>query len=175
MLCEISNLTANPVLDFVVSWVVLTLLGGVSMAVLSGSVFYYSYACPTFEKWQRKLNPAYPSPATVRHEIVQMLKSLMAATLVPACTLLVSQERFRSLGLAQAYCGLEPGPGMTIPLGLSPGTYLVAQFLVFWVVSDFYEWAYHQVGHRFSWCWAIHRHHHVCEWGGTAHSKQVEG
>ena len=168
VLCEISNLTASPLLDFVLTWGVLTLLGGLSMALLSGSVFYLYYAHPTFERWQRKHNPAFPTARKVRLEIRQMLKSLLAATLVPAATLLLSQARFRHLGLAQAYCGLAPPEGMPVPWGLSPAAYLVVQFAIFWVASDFYEWGYHQIGHRFSWCWAVHRHHHVCACGRPA-------
>ena len=162
VLCEIANLTASPLVDFAITWAVLTLLGGVSMALLSGSVFWLYYANPTYERWQRKHNPEFPTARKVRLEIRQMLKSLMAATLVPAATLLLSQERFRHLGLTQAYCGLAPPQGMAVPWGLSPAAYLAAQFAVFWVASDFFEWGYHQIGHRFSWCWAIHRHHHVC-------------
>jgi len=160
VLCEISNLTNSPLLDFAIAWSTLTLLGGASIFLMSGTVFYYYYACVTFEKWKRKLNPEFPSAAKVRLEIQQMFKSLMAATLVPSLTLVLSQEKFLSLGLTKAYCGLEPHG--EVPWGLSPAGYLLAQFFVFWVVSDFFEWAYHQVGHRFSWCWAIHRHHHVC-------------
>ena len=166
MLCEIANLTSNAALDFVISWLVLTLLGGLSMFLLSGSVFYLYYMRPTYEKWQRKLNPEFPSPVMVRLEVRQMLKSLMAATLVPAATLILSQERFRHLGLAQAYCGLAPPQGLAVPWGLSPLAYLAVQFVLFWVVSDFFEWGYHQIGHRFTWTWAIHRHHHVCACGG---------
>lgn len=165
VLCEIANLTASPLVDFAITWGVLTLLGGVSMALLSGSVFWLYYANPTYERWQRKHNPEFPTAKKVRLEIRQMLKSLMAATLVPAATLLLSQERFRHLGLTQAYCGLAPPQGMAVPWGLSPAAYLAAQFAVFWVASDFFEWGYHQIGHRFSWCWAIHRHHHVCACG----------
>lgn len=62
---------------------------------------------------------------------------------------------------AQAYCGLAPPEGTPIPLGLSPVQYLVVQFVLFWVVSDLYEWGYHWVGHSFPWTWAIHKHHHV--------------
>ena len=161
VLCEISNLTNSPVTDFLISWGVLTLLGGVSMAVLSGSIFYYYYCNVSYDTWTRKLNPEFPTPQKVRLEIRQMLKSLLAATLVPALTLILSQEKYKHLGLAKAYCGYAPAEGVEVPWGLSAGAYLVAQFLVFWVVSDFFEWAYHQVGHRFSFTWAIHRHHHV--------------
>ncbi len=164
MLCELSELTGNPVGDFLIAWVVLTLLGGLSMGVLSGGVFWHSYSRPTFEQWQWKLNPDYPSPAKVRLEIRQMLKSLLAATLCPAAALLLSQEKFS--GVARAYCGVAPKAGTAVPWGLSAEAYLVAQFVVFWVGSDFYEWAYHQVGHRAAWCWSIHKHHHACALAG---------
>ena len=160
MLCELSELTGNAVSDFVVAWGVLTLLGGLSMAILSGGVFYCSYARPTFEQWQWKLNPEFPEPAKVRLEIKQMLKSLLAATLCPAAALLLSQKKFS--GVAHAYCSVAPKG--EVPWGLSAQAYLAVQFVIFWVGSDFYEWAYHQVGHRVSWCWNIHRHHHVCAW-----------
>jgi len=96
MLCELSELTGNPWSDFFLTWAVLTLLGGLSMGVLSGGVFYLSYARPTFEQWQWKLNPDFPTPAKVRLEIQQMLKSLLAATLCPAAALLLSYVFWRA-------------------------------------------------------------------------------
>ena len=136
MLCEVSALTGHPATDFALTWLVLTLLGGLSMALLSGSVFYFSYARPTFEAWQWKLNPEFPTPQKVKLEITQMLKSLLAATLCPAAALLLSQDRFS--GVARAYCGVAPKPGTPVPWGLTPEAYLAAQFAVFWVGSDFY-------------------------------------
>ncbi len=137
MLCEIASSAhfSSPLLEFAVIWAVLTALGGLSIAVLSGSVFYCYYAAPTFEQWQLKLNPAFPSPAKIKLEIVQTTKGLMAATLCPALALFLSQpHNFKLSPLpAQAYCGVEPH------FGLSGAAYLGVQFMVFWVLSDFYE------------------------------------
>ena len=146
MLCEVAALG-----NFWTTWVVLTLLGGVSITAMSGLIFARYYYAPTFSQWQRKLNPAFPTAVKVRLEILQMFKSLCAATLVPAATLYLAAH-----GRSRAYCGMGEGH-----FGLSAPAYLFAQFFVFWVVSDFYEWGYHQMGHRFSFLWNVHRHHHV--------------
>jgi sterol desaturase/sphingolipid hydroxylase (fatty acid hydroxylase superfamily) len=148
MLCEIANAWSFPLWgNFAATWAVLTLLGGVSIFLMSGMVFWRYYWRPTFERWQWKLNAEFPTPGKVRLEIRQMFKSLAAATLVPTLTLwLAAQNK------GQAYCGVGEGH-----FGLSAHAYLVAQFAVFWIVSDFYEWGYHQIGHRFSFFWSVHK------------------
>ena len=148
MLCEIANAWSfSPFGNFAATWTVLTLLGGVSICLMSGLVFWRYYWRPTFEQWQWKLNAEYPRAEKVRREVRQMFKSLAAATLVPTLTLWLAAQ-----GRGQAYCGVGEGH-----FGLSAPTYLVAQFAVFWIVSDLYEWAYHQIGHRFSFFWNVHR------------------
>ena len=149
MLCEIARAWgfASPLYNFAATWAVLTALGGVSVCLLSGSVFWRYYAAPTFEQWQRKLNPDFPPASRVKLEVLQMFKSLFAATLVPALTLTLSAE-----GRGQAYCGVGEGH-----FGLSAPAYLAASFAFCWIASDLYEWAYHQVGHRVASLWRVHK------------------
>ena len=83
-LCEISNVSGSALVDFAVAWVVLTVMGALSIFGMSGSVFWAYYWAPTFQQWQRKLNPEFPTASKVKLEIVQTSKSLMSATLCPA-------------------------------------------------------------------------------------------
>lgn len=147
VLCEMSFMFDS----FWATWALLTALGGVSIFFMSGSIFWAYYWKPTYEQWIMKTNPVYPPVLKVRDEIIQTTKSLMAATLVPALTLWLAAR-----GRSQAYCGLGEGH-----FGLSAPAYLIAQFIVFWVASDFYEFAYHQLGHRVPFLWGVHKHHHA--------------
>ena len=132
--------------NFFITWLVLTLLAGVLMAVMSGSLFLLYYARPTFETWQRKSSPDFPAPALVRREVLQMAKGLYTATLCPALAL-----HLVDAGWSKAYGGLG---------GHSVG-YLVMTFFVVWIGSDFYEFAYHRLGHTVAFCWKQHKAHHV--------------
>eukprot|EP00928_Gymnodinium_smaydae_P054013 TRINITY_DN37865_c0_g1_i1.p1 TRINITY_DN37865_c0_g1~~TRINITY_DN37865_c0_g1_i1.p1 ORF type:complete len:338 (+),score=67.81 TRINITY_DN37865_c0_g1_i1:72-1016(+) len=142
VLCE---LTAQASLSFLGIWGLLIFLTLISVFAFSGSVFYYYYAKPTYEKWRYKINPKYPSPQDIRLEIQQTLKGLVAAALCPALSLYLAQHN-----MSQAYCGVgERGWG-----------YLIISFFVSWIVADFLEFAYHYMGHSFTAMWDVHKHHH---------------
>lgn len=53
--------------------------------------------------------------------------------------------------LCAGYCGVNEDFGYG---------YLAYSFVIIWFVSDFFEWWYHHLGHRFSVMWEQHRHHH---------------
>jgi lathosterol oxidase len=141
MLCEISS-----ELGFFAIWMIMTALGLLSMLVLSGSLFYLYYWQPSFEQWQYKSNPKFPSPLLVKKEIIHMCKGLIVATLCPAFTLAAS-----SAGWSHGYCGLQ---------SKESGMSLYAQAAVVFFFTDFYEYVYHAIGHYFSFFWEVHRHHH---------------
>lgn len=140
MLCEIG--TNNGIF---VLWLAMTVLGLISMVVLSGSIFYPYYMNPTFERWQMKNNPKFPSALLVKKEIIHMCKGLSVATLCPAFTLMASKW-----GISHGYCGHNPNASS-----------LLVQAVVIFVFTDFAEYAYHWIGHRFAFFWSIHRHHHM--------------
>lgn len=140
MLCEIG--TSN---GFVALWGVMTVLGLASMLLLSGALFLPYYARPTFERWQRKNNPRFPSPLLVKKEIIHMCKGLSVATLCPAFTLMASKW-----GLSHGYCGQNPEAAS-----------LASQAVVIFLFTDLFEYIYHWIGHRYSLFWSIHRHHHM--------------
>jgi lathosterol oxidase len=128
------------------TWAAITAIGLPLMFLLSLLLFRRFYWKPTFEQWQRKSNPEYPAPAMVRREVLQMLKGTAAATLPPALSL----HLVNGVG-SKAYCGVgELGVG-----------YLVFSFLLVWIVTDLYEFAYHQLGHRLRVAWRQHKAHHV--------------
>ena len=139
MLCEVTEY------GFVALWLTFTILGLTSMLILSTAVFYPYYVTPTFEAWQRKNNPQFPQPSTVKREIIHMCKGLGVATLCPSFTLMASKW-----GISQGYCGQHA----TAPS-------LLLQALVIFFFTDLYEYCYHWLGHRFMLLWSIHRHHHM--------------
>ena len=147
MLCELHALGDHPLL----TWALLSLLGVLAVAIMSGSVFLAYYVSATggvtYEQWVRKLNPAYPPADAVRAEVLQTLKGLVTATICPTVSLALAQR-----GLSHAYCGLPAGHTLAEQ---------AAAFLFIWVACDFYEFFYHWLGHSFSFLWAQHRPHHV--------------
>lgn len=132
--------------NFFTTWIALTVLAFVMMMAMSGTLFYFYYARPTFETWQKKSNPHFPAPTLVRREVLQMLKGIYTATLCPALAL-----HLVNAGWSKAYGGLG---------GRSVG-YLIFTFFVVWIGSDFYEFAYHRIGHTFPFWWKQHKGHHV--------------
>jgi lathosterol oxidase len=141
MLCEIAR-DVSPL----ATWLVLSALGVVAALVFSGSVFLAYYARPTFAQWRRKLNPEFPSALKVREEVLQTLKSICVATLCPAASLYLAQS-----GRSRAYCGDPLQKGVL---------HHALQLAAIWVATDFFEWAYHYVGHSFAFTWANHKAHH---------------
>jgi sterol desaturase/sphingolipid hydroxylase (fatty acid hydroxylase superfamily) len=142
VLCE---LAAGHDLSPVALWLVLTALGLLSILPASGAVFYAQYVRRSYAQWRWKTLPAYPSAADVRLEVLATLKGIAAATVPPTLSIYLSAR-----GYSQGYCGVEPhGYG-----------YLLASFVLAFVASDCYEWAYHRLGHTSALGWAIHKHHH---------------
>lgn len=132
--------------NFFTTWLALTVMALLMMVVMSGTLFYLYYSRPTYERWRRKTNPEFPSPVTVRREVLQMLKGVYTAAICPALAL-----HLVDLGWSKAYGGLG---------GYGWG-YLVISFFVVWIGSDFYEWAYHRLGHTRPLWWKQHKAHHV--------------
>eukprot|EP00658_Telonema_sp_P-2_P035434 TRINITY_DN2576_c0_g1_i3.p1 TRINITY_DN2576_c0_g1~~TRINITY_DN2576_c0_g1_i3.p1 ORF type:complete len:302 (+),score=92.76 TRINITY_DN2576_c0_g1_i3:217-1122(+) len=141
MLCELSAFG-----NFFSTWMALTLLGLTSITFFSFILFHFYYVNCTFEKWQYKSNPKFPQADKVREEIIQMLKGLWTGTLCPAAALYLTQK-----GQAQGFCGTaEHGFG-----------YHVFLFMAIWVGTDIWSWAYHYLGHKYTFFWNNHKHHHV--------------
>ena len=97
MLCEISESYG-----FITVWTVLTILGFISMMILSSIVFIPLYVKVNYETWCFKCNPRFPSPSLIRKEIIHTIKGLVVATLVPAFTLYASAP---SRAYSKGYCG----------------------------------------------------------------------
>jgi lathosterol oxidase len=134
-----------PTDSFFLTWAVLAGLGITSLFAFSGTLFYKYYFNPTFEQWQWKSNPKFPTPHKVRDEIRQMLKGAITGTALPALALTLSKT-----GHSQAFCNAERGYA-----------YDIATFFGLWITCDFYEWFYHYLGHQFVFMWQFHRAHHV--------------
>eukprot|EP00004_Rigifila_ramosa_P020375 TRINITY_DN5285_c0_g3_i2.p1 TRINITY_DN5285_c0_g3~~TRINITY_DN5285_c0_g3_i2.p1 ORF type:complete len:330 (+),score=79.10 TRINITY_DN5285_c0_g3_i2:25-990(+) len=141
MLCEV-QISGN----FFVTWMTLNALALVALLTMSGSLFYVYYQRATFEKWQNKSNPKYPTPEIVRSEIIQMLKGMCSATLCPALSLYLAQHNH-----SQAFCGWG---GYSV-------WYHLGTFLVCWIATDFWEFYYHRLGHTTQSGWDQHKYHHI--------------
>eukprot|EP01036_Dinobryon_divergens_P022989 gene22989-31296_t len=144
MLCEIGTQHGLFAL-----WATMTVLGLISMLILSSFLFYPYYVKPTFERWQKKNNAEFPDPITVKREIIHMCKGLFVATLCPAFTLMMSKW-----GYSHGYCGVSYSNKEVIAQPF------VIQAIIIFFFTDLYEYAYHWVGHRYSILWNIHKHHH---------------
>jgi lathosterol oxidase len=132
--------------NFLLTWLVLTLVGFALTMGMSGALFALSYWKPSLSSWQRKSNPQYPKPAMVRREILQTLKGIYTATFCPALAL-----HLVDAGWSHAYGGLG---GYGWP-------YLVFTFVLVWVGSDLYEFLYHRLGHTRAFWWKQHKPHHA--------------
>lgn len=132
--------------NFFTTWLALGLIGFLMTMVMSGALFARYYWRPTWETWRFKSNPVFPKPQMVRREVLQMLKGIYTATVCPALAL-----HLVDAGWSKAYGGLR---------GYSVG-YLVLCFFVIWIGSDFYEFAYHRLGHKYAFWWKQHKAHHV--------------
>lgn len=139
MLCEASSF------GFIATWAILTVLGLLSTCTLSGILFVQYYARPTYEKWRTKSNPKFPSARMVRDEILQMIKGTWTATICPALAICLAQS-----GRSHAFCGFDK-------YGLG---YQAMTFVAVWIGSDFWEFFYHHLGHRYKFFWAQHKYHH---------------
>jgi len=142
MLCEINAWGNLPAV-----WLAITALAAVGITGMSAVVFRLYYVNPSYEMWRYKSNPKYPTVMMVKEEIQQMFKGMFTATLCPALTLWMTTK-----GYSQAYCGVSEAHG---------ASHLFLEFGVIWIGTDFFEFFYHWLGHRLSFMWAVHKHHHV--------------
>lgn len=141
MLCEL-NVWGN----FFITWFALSVIGWISLMLLSGAAFVRYYVNPTYENWRYKSNPEFPEPSKVKEEIYLMSTGLFAATLCPALALYLAQH-----GLSQAYCGFE-----TYGWG-----YHIFSFFMIWIGTDLWSFLYHYLGHSSSFMWNAHKIHHT--------------
>jgi len=144
MLCEMMEYTDS----FIVTWLAIAVGAILLNFTVSGPVFYFYYwpSQVTFEKWQFKSNTKFPTPAKVRDEIVAMMKGVLCAALCPALCLYLARH-----GMSKAYCGWG---GYSI-------LHHISMFVFIVMVSDFYEYMYHRLGHTNYKFWDFHKHHHV--------------
>jgi lathosterol oxidase len=123
-------------------------MGFVGILSMSGIIFYKFYANPTFETWQYKSNPKYPSCEMVRDEIIQTAKGIGVSVISPALALWLSGQGT----VIDVYCGVHPELG---------AGRLIFEFIFIVLSSDFVEFLYHYAGHYFTFMWDVHKHHHV--------------
>jgi len=151
ILCAIANNYAeNTFSNFLASWAAITVIATVALVGMSGGLFYSYYVHPTYEKWVNKSNPAFPAPLKVKEEITQMCKGLLIATLCPTLSLWLAAN-----GHSKAFCGWHDREGNYYSLGAQIG-----MFFGIWLASDFVEFFYHYLGHRYHFFWMQHKFHH---------------
>jgi len=133
--------------SFFVTWALLTAVGLGSVVAMSAAVFYRYYVNPRYEDWRFKTQTKYPDPEKVRLEIIQTVKGIFTGTFCPAVAVFLARNK-----IGNAYCGVNEEYGWG---------YLVASFFVCWIAADFWEFYYHHLGHKYTFMWEQHRHHHV--------------
>mmetsp|Transcript_660 Transcript_660/g.792 ORF Transcript_660/g.792 Transcript_660/m.792 type:complete len:305 (-) Transcript_660:137-1051(-) len=132
--------------NFWATWALLFVLASISISLSSGITFLMYYVNPTYEQWRWKTNPKYPSPESVRMEIFKTIKGTFIVTFCPSLALYLAKFK-----LSKAYCGITDEYDLQ---------YNVIQFFVLWLVTDFYEFFYHWIGHTFDAAWDNHKSHH---------------
>ena len=151
ILCGIANRYAGDSFQsFLYSWLAVTGIALVALVGMSGALFYSYYVVPTYEKWRNKSNPNFPPPEKVKEEIGQMFKGLFTATLAPTLSLWLAAN-----GKSKAFCGWHDSNGTYYGVGSQIG-----MFFGIWIASDFVEFFYHYLGHRYKFCWMQHKFHH---------------
>merc|ERR1719220_3146212 len=75
-----------------------------------------------------------------------------AAAICPAAALWFYAQGDASPLKQYGYCGTTPIYGWK---------YNLFTFFTVWIVSDFWEFFYHRIGHTFPFMWRWYRHHHV--------------
>lgn len=137
--------------NFLATWAAFTVLALAAVFFTSGPLFYLYYwpSQVTYEKWTRKSNPQFPSPEKVRDEVLQMTKCVFTAALCPAASVWLAFH-----GYGKAYCGAPDDARGTV-------AYFAATFALVMLFSDFWEFFYHWLGHKYKMLWNQHKHHHV--------------
>ncbi|KAJ3386041.1 c-5 sterol desaturase [Lobulomyces angularis] len=92
-----------------------------------------------------KTNPKYPNPKMVKLEITQMLKGLLSATICPSISLYMATHH-----MSNSFCGFG---GFSL-------SYNLFTFVLVWILTDFYEFFYHRLGHTTDLGWSQHKFHH---------------
>lgn len=116
--------------------------------VLTGSsiaAFVYYYVYPTYDKWRFKTNPKYPSPTYVAGEL------FLGGFLGPLGVTVVSSIHLYLIGngTLRHHCDT--------PLTWQ---HRLMSVVLATVITDFYEWGWHYLGHWVESLWMVHKHHH---------------
>lgn len=134
--------------SFLLTWVLLTLFANSVFALLSSYTFY-TWCWPTqvsYEKWRRMSSPKFPTPEKVRDDIIQASRVICCATMCPTLAFWLYAKgvagpitQYGSLGSPLEY----------------DWRYNLFTFVLLWFGLDFWELAYHHIGHRFqcTWTW----------------------
>lgn len=140
--------------SFVLTWLAVMVSAGIFVMGFSGTVFYSLYwpSNVNYELWRWKTNPKFPSPEQVREEIVQTFKGMGFAALSPAAALYLYALGDAAPIQQYAFCGCTDRYGTW---------YNLWTFFFVWIVSDFWEFYYHRIGHVFPSVWRWHKHHHL--------------
>jgi len=116
--------------------------------VLTGTsiaAFCYYYVYPTYDKWRFKSNPKYPSAAYVFGEL--FLGGILGP---PVVTFLASLHlHLISNGMLRHHCDTP-----------TTWSYRLFSAVTVVVITDFYEWGWHYLGHYVDALWTVHKHHH---------------
>uniref|UniRef100_A0A0G4G417 Fatty acid hydroxylase domain-containing protein n=1 Tax=Chromera velia CCMP2878 TaxID=1169474 RepID=A0A0G4G417_9ALVE len=156
--------------SFLALYLATTFLGIFNVGLFSQLSFHFLYKKATFIKWQYKSNAEFPKAKLVRHEAVRTIQGIFFSAIFPALAIYLAKKKAGGYGASdsdqgadsfleskvlpkfQGYCGIDSsGEGMIRHL---------AEMLFIILVTDVYEWLYHNLGHELDFLWRFHTHHH---------------
>eukprot|EP00658_Telonema_sp_P-2_P083874 TRINITY_DN9189_c0_g1_i4.p1 TRINITY_DN9189_c0_g1~~TRINITY_DN9189_c0_g1_i4.p1 ORF type:complete len:347 (+),score=82.76 TRINITY_DN9189_c0_g1_i4:152-1192(+) len=146
LICSVAE--AIPTTGFS-SWLTIWLAyAGFGYVMLTGSslaAFIYLYCYPTYNKWKYKSNPKYPTATYVMGEVLLggILGPLVVAFAPSIHLYLIADGHYKH------HCDTPQ----------SWSYKLLSAFLVV-LITDFYEWGWHFLGHYIGALWSVHKHHH---------------
>mmetsp|Transcript_1075 Transcript_1075/g.1371 ORF Transcript_1075/g.1371 Transcript_1075/m.1371 type:complete len:286 (+) Transcript_1075:2-859(+) len=129
-------------------WLLYSLAGVAIVMGLAVPLFIKYYVNPTYEMWRWKTNPKFPSADMVKVEIIKSVKGAFLATFAPALSTYLSRSNSE---YTRGYCGLDEKHDLF---------YTAKMFFFTWIISDFYEFFYHWLGHTYDALWEQHKSHH---------------
>ena len=144
-------------------WQIWLLVQAATIVVIylsSGYAFYKLYAPSqvSHSKWQYKSSEKFPSVLTVRKEIEKTSKGAIFATILPSLSIYLRDEKYMHCYCGEKNGGLSGNDSDAIAFFPSGEEMLrrIFQFAVVVAFTDFYEFAYHYLGHKCDLGWVIH-------------------
>lgn len=133
--------------DFLWTFAVICVLEYSFSMLMKAWLFARFYVQPSYDQWRRKTVPGFPTPRSVRQEILTYLCGAW-----PMCLMAATSFHMARHGMSMAYTGL----------GGYGACYMLLTVVVVTLFSDLFEYFEHWLGHAWPlYARAIHGDHHA--------------